>query len=82
MTIITTGFTALTGQTPAVTTYLAGPLVRCVVSSLAVRFGTLVHASSRLGIALWGSETVDGMDTFAVDPGRAGAAGEDHFVGR
>jgi hypothetical protein len=26
MTIITTGFTALTGQTPAVTTYLAGPL--------------------------------------------------------
>ena len=56
-------------------------LVRCVVSSLTVGFGTIMYASSGPFVAIRRSAAVDGMDAFVVDPSWFGAAGEDHFVG-
>jgi predicted Rossmann-fold nucleotide-binding protein len=40
-----------------------------------------MHASSGPFVAIRGSEAIDGVDAFVVDPGGFGAAGEDHFVG-
>ena len=52
-----------------------------LLSSLAVVFGTIMHASSGPFVEIRGSEAFDGVDAFVLDPGGFGAAGQDHFVG-